>query len=212
MKTLHCFPLFVVLLLCASTATGQAIPIDIPDTPGESPADRERQKNEERHHAKLSRVFGTTSFIAAPALNRHGLVFDTILEAGVELRHGDAFYIMIGARNAPALSEEERYWNDVRESAQLLAMGYDIGLARFASMPILANSALGIAAGGWFGDVNVFTVDVTPRYLFRASSFWTFPVGLKFSSGFVGSNADAVTLIGISFGVRRHFGQRRSLE
>lgn len=195
-----------------STAAAQGIPVDIPDTPGESPADRERQKREERHHSKFSRLFGTTSVIASSALNQSALVFDTILEGGVQLKGGDALYLFVGARSAPALVVDGSPLIGGGDASQLVALGYELGLARFSAHPIVARSAIGLTMGGWFGDTSMLSLDVSPRYIVRGNQYWSFPVGIKISTAFAGDVGLPLTLVGLSMGVRRHFGQRESLE
>ena len=195
-----------------ATAAAQGIPVDIPDTPGESPVDREREKREERHHSKLSRLFGTTSIVASSAVNQHARVFDTILEGGVQLKGGDAVYLLVGARSAPALGLDGSPLTEGSDASHLLALGYELGLARFSSHPVVASSAVGFTMGGWFGDTRMLSFDVSPRYIVRGNQYWSFPVGIKISTTFAGDVGQPLTLVGLSMGVRRHFGQRESLE
>jgi len=220
MKSLLWISLFALLIpstelmpaFSPTAAAAQGIPVNIPDTPSESPVDRERQKREERHHSKFSRIFLTTSVIASSALNHSALVFDTILEGGVQLNGGDALYLFVGARNAPALGVDGSPQIAGGDASQLVALGYELGLARFSSHPVVARSAVGFTMGGWFGDSRMISLDVSPRYIVRTNPYWSFPVGIKISTAFARGAGVPLTLVGLSMGVRRHFGQRESLE
>lgn len=207
--------LLAVMLLGVPAAVGQAIPDHIPDTPGESPADRERERREERHHAALSRFFGATSVSAAPILSGPGLYFDTVLEAGVEIANGDALYLMLGARSAtddPAASRLGPLSSQTDFGGELFALGYELSLARFSTNELVGGSSVSVSVGGFLGDVYMLYVDVSPRYIIRANRYWSLPVGIKMTTSFLGENANPVGTVGVTAGIRRHFGQRKSLK
>lgn len=202
----------LLVLLGVTDAAAQAIPVDIPDTPGESPADREREKHKERHHAALSRFFGTTSVSASPFVTGGGLFLDTVFEGGIETGRGDAVFLMLGARSTQASAKTGTIADQIEGGGQLFALGYEVGLARFSSHPIVGGSSVSVAVGGFLGEVDLLYVDVSPRYIVRANSYWSFPIGLKLTTGLVSEHADAVGSVGFTAGVRRHFGQRETLE
>ena len=218
MKNLRYTPLIAllaVLLFGVPAAVGQAIPEHIPDTPGESPMDREREKREERHHAALSRFFGTTSVSASPILSGPGLFFDTVLEAGVEMRNGDALYVMLGARSAtddPAASRLGPFSSQTDAGGGLFALGYELSLARFSTNDLVGGSSVSVSFGGLLSDVYMLYVDVSPRYIIRANQYWSLPVGIKMTTSFLGENANPIGTVGVTAAIRRHFGQRKSLK
>lgn len=220
MKRLHHIRLsavFAILLaaqlLAAPEAAAQAIPVDIPDTPGESPGDREREKREERHRAAFSRFFGTTSLSASPVLTGPGLFVDTVVEGAVEVGGGDALFLMLGARHATDDPWAPRLGDGHDEaSGSLFAFGYELGLAKFSSHPLIGKSALSVSVGGLQGDADMMFVDVSPRYIIRPNIYWSFPVGFRLTATLLGDRAEAIGSAGITFGVRRHFGQRSRLE
>ena len=207
--------LLAALLFAAPEVAAQAIPIDIPDTPGESPGDREREKREERHRAAFSRIFGTTSLSASPVLTGPGFFVDTVVEGAVEIGGGDALFMMLGARHAtddpwaPRLGGAHEVDG---ETGSLFAFGYELGLAKFSTHPLIGRSAVSMSVGGLQGDADMMFVDVSPRYIIRPNIYWSFPVGFRLTATLLGDRAEAIGSAGITFGVRRHFGQRSRLE
>lgn len=218
MKTTRYISLFALLaavLFGAPVAAGQAIPVDIPDTPGESPVDREREKRKERYQALWSRFFGATSVSASPILSAPGLLFDMVVEGGIEIGDGDALYFTFGARTTtddPRASRLGPFSNDTDMAGQIFAVGYELGLKRFSSAEMLRRSTVSFSFGGYMGDDNMLYADVSPRYIIRASQYWSLPVGIKVTTAYLGQNATPIGTVGVTAGIRRHFGQRKTLK
>lgn len=207
--------LLAAVLFGAPVAAGQAIPVDIPDTPGESPMDREREKREERYQALWSRFYGATSVSASPIFSTPGLLFDTVVEGGIEIGDGDALYFMIGARmtkDDPNASRIGPFSTDIDAGGELFALGYEFGLKRFSSVEMIRRSTVSFSFGGFVGDDNMLYADVSPRYIIPAGQYWSLPVGIKVTRAFLGRNATPIGTVGITAGIRRHFGQRKTLK
>jgi hypothetical protein len=88
---LHLAPTLLLLLLCPTAAVGQAVPDNIPGVPGESPADRGRERVEERYRDTLSRFSTSGSFDMAP-VTAAGAAYQTNLNLGLHFRSGDAAF------------------------------------------------------------------------------------------------------------------------
>ena len=89
--------LLALLLLSAwgRTVLAQAIPDNIPDVPGESPADRARERLKERHRAELSRIFVASHIAVGPMSGNDGYLVDFLVQAGIDLRGGGALHAAI---------------------------------------------------------------------------------------------------------------------
>ena len=205
----------VALAAIALPASAQ-LPDNIPVDPEKSPADRQRERFEERHHATFSRMFASSHLALSPVIQREGAMVDVVVQGVVDLPGGDALHLTVGSRSyALAEATDQPFHVSSRESAYLFAMGYDVSLSRFFPASALARrAAIGISAGGIFADVGVVSVDLEPKYILPINQYWSLPVGLKLGTAILGvlEASNAATFIGASVGIKRHFGQRRQLE
>lgn len=205
MKFISCFAFALILL--ATPVLAQSIPVDIPDTPGESPSDREREKREERFMPFLSRMYMHTTVGASPLLHRDGAVFDTFVEAGFRFGESNSIFVVAGPRIAPQMLDDETGRHRV-EGGYVAGLGLEFG---FSESPQLENWSLSFATGTWTGDVDMFFTELSPRYIYPLNEYWKLSAGVK-ASVVTFSQGDVVFFAGPSFGLRRQFGQRRILE
>lgn len=214
MNKLQLVPALLLLALAATPMAGQAIPDGIPDLPGESPADREKERAKERYHGTLSRLFTTGSFDLAPVTG-DGSAYQANLNLGYNLGSGDAVFVFMSRRNVLADWNRDVALPGGLESASYYGLGYELAGARFLGASSLARrSALNLGLGVMRGELSSVALDVTPTYDLLNGDFWSVPAGLKVSLISVGS-ADASmsrAFLGFTVGVKRRFGHRERLE
>lgn len=211
---LHLAPTLLLLLLCPTAAAAQAIPDNIPDVPGESPADRERERAEERYRGTLSRLFTTGSFDMAPVTGA-GAAYQTNLNLGLNLRSGDAVFAFASTRGTPADIDGGIPLLGGHQSVWYYGIGYVMSGTRvLGDSPLARRSALNLGVGVVDGEVASVAVDIGPTYDLLRGDFWSLPAGIKLSLAAVRDDNASMTsaFLGFTIGVQRQFGHREKLE
>lgn len=214
MMRLQIAPTLLVLLLAATSTAAQAIPDNIPAVPGESPADRERERAEERYRGTLSRLFTTGTFDLGPVTGA-GAAYQTNLNLGLNFRSGDAVFAFASLREVPVDIDEGAPLLDSRGSVWYYGVGYVLsGVRVLGDSPLARRSALNLGVGVVHGDVASVAVDVAPTYDLLRGDFWSLPAGLKLNLTAVGNDYASMTsaFLGFTIGVQRQFGHREKLE
>jgi hypothetical protein len=210
----HLVAALLLLLLCPTAAAAQAVPDDIPDVPGEGPADRWRERIEERYRGTFSRFFTTGSFDMAP-VTAAGAAHQTNFNLGLTFRSGDAVFAFASTRRAPADIEDGVSVLGGRKPVWYYGVGYVMsGTRLLGDSPLARRSALNLGVGVVDGDVASVAVDVAPTYDLLGGDFWSVPAGLKLSLATVRNDEIAMTnaFLGFTIGVQRKFGHRDKLE
>lgn len=206
--------LSLLFFLPATSADGQAVPTNIPDVPGESLEDRERERLAERHHALLSRFFGTGGFDMAPVTG-HGAAYQGNVKVGMDFRSGDALFAFFSSRRMPVEREPGAALLDGAAFQYYYGLGYELSGRRVLGESQLAErTGLNIGLGVLQGEVSTVAFDVEPTYDLLRGSFWTVPVGVKLALARVEGEAASVNsaFVGLSVGVQWRLWHRNRLE
>lgn len=206
-------PLVTTLLLAliAGPVTAQAIPPDIPDLPGESPADRGWERFLESHREFLGRLFTTGSFDAGP-VPRDGLAYQTNVSVGLDFRSGDAVFLALNTRllpDADRLAPGHRAW------VWYGALGYTLSGTRFLGDSAAGRrSALSTELGMWSGAASLVALDVSPSYEILRGASWSVPAGVRLSLARI-SGPDGAALhpfVGLTLSAKLRLFPRDRLE
>jgi hypothetical protein len=209
---LHVAPTLLLLLLCPTAAAAQAIPDNIP-VPGESLADRQRERAEERYRGTLSRLFTSGSFDMAPVTGA-GAAYQTNLSLGLNFRSGDAIFAFASTRGARA-DIDGGIGVLIGQSVWYYGVGYVMSGARvLGDSPLARRSALNLGVGVVDGEVASVAVDIAPTYDLLRGDFWSVPAGIKLSLAAVHDDDASMTtaFLGFTIGARLQFGHREKLE
>ena len=209
--------LLALLLLSAwgRTVLAQAIPDNIPDVPGESPADRARERLKERHRAELSRIFVASHIAVGPMSGNDGYLVDFLVQAGIDLRGGGALHAAVGSRSASIANQSTSTFGQRGNTSYLFSVGYDVPMRHLVpAWKACDRCALGLAIGGLIAGVGVATLDVGPKYVLPVNRYWSVPLGLKLSTVVLGKSDAAIqqTFLGLSIGARVRFAHRDRLK
>jgi hypothetical protein len=198
-------------LLLAGTAASQ-VPDYIPTNPEESLADKERKRFEERYREPLSRLFTVTSVSVAPSLASPVSAFGYHMQAGLDLRNGDAWYGSIEHRVFDATPFA--VFSQEVTSAFVLTFNYDFAASRWLDDSRLArNAALGVGGGAFFSEADLFVLEVTPKYTVPMNRYWSMPVGVRFSAALFGEDVNVTrTFVGFTIGMKAHLFRRDQME
>lgn len=202
-------PILLLFALLTAPCYAQGIPVNVPDTPGESPADREREQLEERYRPLLSRLYVRSQLVAPVAVNSPFLSFQ--LSAGYERTNGDAFYTITGVQEVFPVGEDAP---DSRlQTVYVLGAGYALHLGRFLPGSAHADrSTLGLEIGSQVGHQGRLSMELAPTYEIPVSHHWSVPVGLKLGTLYVGNDEIRDAYVGVSAGVKMYLGKRDHLE
>ena len=213
MKPIALVPALLLLALGAAPAAGQAIPAEIPDLPGESPADRAKAQLVERHRGTISRFFAGGGMDFAPVTG-HGPAYQASFALGLYRSGGDAILVTLSALRAPGTPAHEIPQTGER-GATYFGIGYAIPASRFLSRsPIAERGSLRLGVGVMHAEVSAIALELTPSYDVLTGSNWAVPVGLKLSYALFGNGEMTLSrpFVGIGVGLRLHFGGREKLE
>ena len=211
--------LLVVLSLLSFTGSplaGQAIPDWIPDQPGESPADRAQERLEERFRGTISRFFTTGGFDLAP-FPGEGSTYQANVSLGMSFSSGDAVFLFASSRELVGDGSGAESTLHGSATAWYGGVGYQISALRFVEPSELARrSSLNVGAGLIkVGELEGGVLEVAPTYHLVEGRSWSLPVGLKLSLAALGSETGTATtdaFVGLSLGIRHHFGERQKLR
>lgn len=220
MHTRRLAPLLLLLAVAvpAIPVMAQGIPDNIPDEPGESLADREKDRMIERYRGLLGRFFADGGFAVAPAT---GPAYQFNAGLGVMIQSGDALLFHLGARAAPPVTsagDAPAVDSGLNEGAWMFGVGYELRGTRFlGETPTGWRSALGLGAGVMAGsDLTSAFFEVAPRYAVLTGSTWSVPVGLRLSVVTTDSRDLESRLtrafLGFEVGVRWHLLRRDRLD
>ena len=211
--------LLVVLSLISLTGSplaGQAIPEWIPDEPGESPADRAQERLKERFRGTISRFFTTGGFDLSP-FAADGSTYQANVSLGMTFSSGDAVFLFASSREL--VGDRSGVESNLHRSATAWygGLGYEISALRFFQPSGLARrSSLNVGAGLIkVGELEGGVLEVAPTYRLIEGRSWSLPMGLKLSLAALGSETGTVTtdaFVGLSLGIRHHFGERQKLR
>ena len=207
MKTLRIAPFLLLATLVAAPATGQGIPDNIPDKPGESLADRLREQMEERYRGVLGRFFSGGSFDLAPI---GGPVYQFGLGLGYTLEAGDALTFHLGGRAVPATTDGTA-GSQLDDGAVFGRLGYELNGTRFfGPTPLGWRTALGLGVGVLRGDdLTAALFEVAPTYALIVRDSWSVPAGLRLSLATIDNRDPDARLtrafLGFHLGVRWHW-------
>lgn len=205
--------LFLLFFLSATPAVGQAIPDHIPDVPGESLADRERERMAERYHATLSRFFTAGGLDMAPVTG-HGAAYQANGKFGMDFRSGDAVFVFFSTRWMSVDSDPASPL-DGAEFQAYYGMGYRVSGQRFLGGSRFAQrTALNVGLGVMTSEVSTVAFDIEPTYDLLSGDFWTVPVGVKLGLAAVDSQDGSMTsaFLGLSVGVQWRLWHRKRLD
>lgn len=205
--------LLLLFVLSATPAVGQAIPDHIPDVPGESLADRERDRMAERHHATLSRFFTAGGFDMAPVTG-NGAAYQANGKFGMDFRSGDAVFVFFSSRRLPVDRDPISPLNGVAFQ-YYYGMGYRVGGQRFLGESQFAQrTGLNVGLGVVTSDVSIVAIDIEPTYALLSGDSWTVPVGVKL--GLVAADSQDAAMssafLGLSVGVQWRLWDRKRLD
>lgn len=206
--------LLLPLLLCPTAAAAQAVPDEIPDVPGEGPADRWQERLEERYRGTLSRFFTSGSFDMAPVTGA-GAAHQTNVNLGLNFRNGDAVFAFASTRRLPTDIDGGIQGVGRRQAVWYYGFGYIMSGTRvLGDSPLARRSALNLGVGVVDGEVASVAVDVSPTYDLLGGNFWSVPAGLKLSLAAVRDDHASMTsaFVGFTIGVKWQFGHRDRLE
>lgn len=225
MKHLQPVPILLILGFGAvsTPAIAQGIPDNIPDKPGESLVDRERERMEERYRSTLSRFFTTFSFDMAVTPGPHlhqlatgdGFGYQANVGVGMHLESGDALLLSVGTRVIPAPTSVDATRPAYRDPQWYFGVGYEVSGTRFlGSSPTAQRSALGLGVGVLSAEVSALAFEIAPTYALLQRDAWSFPVGVKLNVATFRSTDLSVTrtFLGVNLGVRWHWMHRDRLE
>ncbi|MFO7892573.1 MAG: hypothetical protein R6U63_02465 [Longimicrobiales bacterium] len=207
--------LLMASVAAADPAVGQGIPENIPDKPGESLADRHRERMVERYRGLLGRFFTGGSFAVAPV---SGPAYQMNAGLGLTFQNGDAVLFSAGARAAPPDPDSPLAAKGWNEGAWLAGLGYELSGTRvFGSTPLGWRTALGLGVGVMHGtDLSAATLEVAPTYALMVRHGWSVPVGLRLSVSTLDSRDANATVtrgfLGLQIGVRWHLVRRERTD
>ena len=206
----------MLMVALSGTAAAQAIPDNIPDgTP--SVPEQQREQLKERHRDVVSRFFTGANLSAAPAFNQGLTAYSAQVEFGFDVARHNILYLTLGARQHVVDDPEATGWFGAqKETAALVAVHYDLGLARFVEASTFSRrAAIGLGLGAVVSEnLGMLTVEVAPKYVLPINRYWSLPVGLKIGQAVIGGRGAQVrtTFVGLSIGVKRFFGHRDHLK
>lgn len=208
--------LMPVALAGAVPALAQGIPDNIPDEPGESLVDRERERMEERYRGFLSRFF-TMGTLELDPVTQSRLGYQGTVSLGLDVWNDDAVYLAVSARNLPVRAEVT---SDPIEPGRRVEQYYGAGYALSGTRilghesPLGRRSNLNLGVGVLTGEVSVLAFEVAPTYDLMVRDGWAVPMGIKLNVATFGSDAGSVTrtFAGLSVGVRWRWLRRERLE
>ena len=198
--------------LAAVPAAAQGIPDYIPDQPGESLVDREKDKLEEQLRPFLSRLFTTGTVEAGPL--REGVGHQSTMSVGIRVAEDDALFVSLGLRGVPLRLVSARPTPGEDDARLYLAGGYELSGTRLGTSELAERSAVGVAVGAIFGDATLYALDVTPTYELVRTQRFSMPVGLRLSvaSSWRGHTVASEKFVGLYLGVRWFWVTRDELE
>lgn len=216
MKTLTLAPILLALSMgSAAPALAQAIPDNIPDKPGESPADRERERMEERFRGFFSRFYTSVNMDLAP-ITAGGFAYGGTITLGMNVENGDNLFLTVSARDFPSRYEvTSDPIEPGRAPEQYVGVGYGLSGTRFFGETETGwRTALNMGVGVLSGEVSVLAFEVGPTYDLISGDAWAVPAGIKLNVATFGNDVASVTraFLGVSLGVRWHWGQRERLD
>ena len=215
MRALRALPILLLAVGVVSAPAGaQEIPDNIPDLPGESPADRARERLEERYRPITSRFFLGAAVDVAP-FSTGGVAYQSNLNIGMGFPGGDALMLAFSGRELPV-----QYGTDVPDPGQssewYVGVGYEMSGERLlGSSPLGRRAALGLGVGVLNGEASALAMEISPTYHVLAGSSWSVPVGVRLSMALVGTGGtETLTrmFLGFNLGVRWYWAQREKLE
>jgi hypothetical protein len=209
-------PIALALLLALSAApiAAQAIPAEIPDLPGESPADRARDRLEERYRGTISRFFAAGGLDVAP-VTEDGPAYQANLAVGLTQQSGDALLVTLSVRQSPPIPGSEVPGIQEYESAVYFGAGYEIRAARFLGRsPLADRGSLRLGVGVLRGEVSAIAFQLTPAYDLVTGNDWALPIGLTLSYAVLADDDTTVArpFLGVGIGLKHYFGHRDRLE
>lgn len=217
MTKLQLAPLLSLALSAGAVpALAQGIPDNIPDEPGESLVDRERERMEERYRGFLSRFF-TMGTLELDPVTRRGIGYQGTVSLGMDVWKSDAVYLTVSARDLPVRAEvTSDPIEPGRRVEQYFGAGYALSGARILGeeSPLGRRSNLHLGVGVLTGEVSVLAFEVGPTYDLIARDGWAVPMGVKLNVATFGNDAGSVTraFAGLSVGVRWRWLRRERLE
>lgn len=216
MKRLEPVPILLLLALGAAStpAVAQGIPDNIPDLPGESLVDREKERMEERYRGTLSRFFTAGTFDVAPVPSR-GWGYGASVNLGMSLESGDALLLSVATRVLPAAPESLDGPRRLGESQSYFGVRYEVNGTRFlGSSPHARRSALGLGVGVLHSEVEALAFEIAPTYDLLQRDAWSFPIGVKLNLAMVSDSEVSVTrtFLAVNLGVRWHWMHRDRLD
>jgi hypothetical protein len=204
---------FAVLTVGAASVAAQAVPDNIPDLPGESPADRAQERMKERYRGVLSRFY-TIGYADLAPINANGFAYGADFQFGYQFRSGDALFLTTATRSLP-FERDDRGLPEGRATLLMLGGGFDISGTRvFGDSPAAQRAGLGVGVSAVWADVRSTAFDLHPTYAVLQGRSWSLPVGVKLSYAFFhGPDAHlSKPFVGITLGVKHRFGQRERME
>lgn len=202
--------LVLFILMLPGVAAAQAIPPNIPDTPGESPMDREKERLRERHLGTPSRLFALGEVGYTFAAARFPAMAQMSLGGGYQIEGHTVLYASVASWATETASDGVGFTST--QSVVAVALGLDVGMDRLTTSLFLAqHGALGLTVGVLDADQDYFFAEVTPKFILRLNHLWSAPLGVKFGTALVSSET-VLPYMGLSVGIRRHVGQREKLE
>lgn len=216
MKHFQPVPILLILAFGAAStpAVAQGIPDNIPDLPGESLVDREKERMEERYRGTLSRFFTAGSFDVAP-ITGTGLGYQANASAGMYLESGDALLLAVGTRVVPAPDSLEFAQSGFHKPQWHFGVAYEVNGTRFlGSSPHARRSALGLGVGVLYSEVSALAFEIAPSYNLLQRDAWSFPAGVKLNFTVVSGPEASVgrAFLGLTFGIRWHWMHRDRLD
>lgn len=219
MHALKVAPILVLIAFGAGPAPtlAQQIPDYIPDEPGQSLADREKERMEERFRGTLSRFFSTSSVQLAP-MTDNGVAYQANVGVGMRVGYADALYLNIGTRSfpSPRIADSSQPLTFLQGRQWYLGAGYQLSGTRITGPSALGRrTALGLGMGVLMAETGTaVTVDIAPTYELMARDWWSLPIGVNLSLAMIGNEDAAVTraFLGLNVGVRLHWVRRERVE
>lgn len=213
--------LLLLLAAPAAPAAAQGVPDYIPDEPGESLLDRERERQRERYRSFFSRFFSVGGVAMAP-ITRNGLGYASEAGIGMHLDSGDALFLAVGTRlfpDAQRFSAPAGLGPSASAPELYAAVGYELSATRALGESAFADrAALRMGVGVLVARTGAITLDIGPTYeLFRGQlrgHNWSLPVGPRLTVAMI-SDPDvtlARTFLGLNAGFRWQFMGRERMD
>lgn len=215
MRTLRIASLLLLGSLAAAPIAAQGIPDNIPDRPGESLADRNRERMVERYRGLLGRFFTDGSVAMAPL---GGPAYQLNAGVGLMLENGDAVLLAAGARAVPADPDGRFAGSLPNDGAWVAGVAYELSGTRvLGSSPLGWRTALGLGVGIMRGEeLTAATFEVAPTYALLVGRNWSVPVAVRFSLSTIDNRDPDARLtrafVGLDLGVRWHWLRRDRLD